>query len=123
MDLTDGLFASPSYLAQVDEPMHPRELRQLRFVGAEEPETITLCRRHAIGDFLTAQRIRLATHDETKAAVMANRGIAALPFALVADELDACQLVRVLPDWSVIDPETMVKELAAFPESLRMFSL
>ena len=123
MHSADGLFASPSYLAQEGEPAHPRELRQFRFVGTEEPETITLCRPHAIGDFPTAQRTRLATHDETKADVLASRGIGALPLALVVDELDAGQLVRVLPEWDVIDPETMAKELAALPESLRMFSL
>lgn len=123
MDPTDGLFASPTYLAQVDETVHPRELRRLRFVGARGAEVITLCRPHAIGDFRTAQRTRLATHEETKAAVLASRGIGVLPLALVVDELGTGQLVRVLPEWDVIDRVTVAQALAAVPESLRMFSL
>lgn len=125
MDPSAGLFASPSYLAQAGEPEHPRELRRLRFVGAKEAEVITLCRPHAIGDFRTARRTRLATHDETKAAVLAGRGIGALPLALVVvDELDAGKLVRVLPEWDLIDRQAIAaKAFAAAPESLRMFSL
>jgi len=124
MDPSAGLFASHSYLAQAGEPEHPRELRRLRFVGAKEAEVITLCRPHAIGDFRTARRTRLATHDETKAAVLAGRGIGALPLALVVDELDAGKLVRVLPEWDLIDRQAIAaKAFAAAPESLRMFSL
>jgi DNA-binding transcriptional LysR family regulator len=93
-------------------------------VGAKEAEVITLCRPHAIGDFRTARRTRLATHDETKAAVLAGRGIGALPLALVVDELDAGKLVRVLPEWDLIDRQAIAAQaLAAAPESLRMFSL
>lgn len=124
MESINGLVASPAYLAQVGEPEHPRELQQLRFVGlAEAGCTVTMFRPHAIGEFPIAQRVQLPTYPETLAAVLAGRGIGALPLELVAAELASGQLVHVLPGWEVIDRDAMEKERTRLPDSLRALSL
>ena len=80
MDPIHSLFASPSYLVQVDEPEHPRELHHLRFVGlVEDGCTVTMWRLGAVGKFPIAQQPQLPTHDETLVAVLAGQGIGTLP--------------------------------------------
>ena len=123
MDAADGLFASPCYLAKAGEPDHPRELSGFGFVGAGEPETLTLWRPHAIGDFPIHQRVRLATEPETMAAVLTGSGIGVLSLSFARARLQDGQLVRVLPEWEVLDPVTISEEIEALPQSLRMLSL
>ena len=123
MDLIHSLFAAPSYLAQVDEPEHPRELQHLRFVGPVAAGcTVTMWRPGAVGKFPIAQQAQLPTHDETLAAVLAGQGIGTLPLKLAIGALASGRIVHVLPEWEVIDPEALDKELADLPASLRNFS-
>ena len=122
MGATTGLFASPHYLAKAGEPDHPRELASFLFVGSDVAEKLTMWRPRNIGDFPIPQRVRLATEPATMAAVVAGRGIGALSISFAQAGLQAGQLVRVLPEWEVIDRAAMDKEIKAFPESLRMRS-
>ena len=120
MRAEDGLFASPKYLAESGEPGHPRELSAFLFVGQSEAHTLLMVRPGAIGRFPVFQLARLATEPETMGAVVEGKGIGALSLSFALAQTHTGQLVRVLPDWEVLDPATVKAEIESLPDSMRM---
>ena len=101
--------AAPSWLAEHGEPASPVQLAlhaavalppeqrsaTWRFARAgESPQTVTLQPAYAVNSMLM---VRLAA--------LAGMGVAVLPAPLVADDLAAGTLRRLLPDYEIEDPD------------------
>jgi len=104
--------ASPAWLAEHGEPRTPQQLAQHAFVAlpadqrsptwhfasANRPvEQVTLQPSYTVN---SALMVRLAA--------LAGMGVAILPSQLVADDLASGALKRVVPDYTVDDPEAKV---------------
>jgi DNA-binding transcriptional LysR family regulator len=104
--------ASPAWLAEHGEPRTPQQLAQhafvalpadqrsptWRFASANGPtEQVTLQPSYTVN---SALMVRLAA--------LAGMGVAILPSQLVADDLASGALKRVVPDYTVDDPEAKV---------------
>jgi DNA-binding transcriptional LysR family regulator len=100
-NLACHLYASPRYLEQFGDPVHPTDLAQHECLGfksvktvwllhnADETLEITVGGRYQINSIGLIRR--LATLDQ---------GIAILPAEIVADDMAQGRLQRILPDWA-----------------------
>jgi DNA-binding transcriptional LysR family regulator len=100
------IVAAPSYLARFGAPDEPRDVaghrcvgftpliwaREWRFTGPQGPVAVPIRP-------VTLSNSSSAVRD----AALAGVGLTALPHWMVADELAAGSLVRVLPDWATPD--------------------
>lgn len=104
-DVRKLLIASPGYAAAHGLPNHPRELADHPCFGYAYQTTgnrweFTSPSGEAFGVNLNGP-IRVNNGEALMPALLAGIGLAALPDFLVWDELQAGQLVEVLPDWSL----------------------
>lgn len=98
------LVASPEYLLEMGEPLHPEELerhRLLIYLLADDPMRLDMRKGNShsivnVRPFMTSNEGQLLLR-----AARANMGIIAQPSYIVQEDLDRGNLVRVLDDWDL----------------------
>lgn len=104
-ELSNGLFASPSYLARHPELEHPDDLKQhtaVRLLTAEgNVVPWQLKRRKAVWEGVPPGQLALSSPDVIRQLVLNGEGIGAIADSFVAEDVRRKRLVRVLPDWSL----------------------
>lgn len=97
--LTPQLYASPGYLAQHGEPLAPSELEKHSCLGLVKASTWTLLdgvQSVAVG---TSSRFAINSVGLLRRMASFDMGILLLPELIVADDLAAGRLKRILPQW------------------------
>jgi DNA-binding transcriptional LysR family regulator len=99
IETRSNLWASPKYMAGLGKPTHPRDLADAAFLPHPLLRTVMLT--NGKSDFELQLRGRLASDDleVITSLITMGEGIAWLPDFLVADAVEAGNLVRVLPQW------------------------
>lgn len=121
--LSQGLYASPDYLARAGEPAHPEDLAHhecLRFLGARADEWRLSDGRETV-EIKAGGRFRL--NNVTAIARLAEQGlgIAVLADAIIG-QLTAGHLRRVLPRWqSMRVPVYAITETRLLPAKTQRF--
>lgn len=122
--LRRSLYASPSYLATNGAPRSPADLKSRQCVGVKagggnrwtlrrngESETVTIRGRYVLGSMMMAKQLTIL-----------GQGIGNLTDAIVADDVAAGRLVRVLPSWRASSvPVYAITESRRTPERVRIF--
>ncbi len=97
------VVASPSLLEGRAAPAHPGELAALPLIALTVLPQPLQCRFNADGEAEQAVRLQSVlsfnTASALRSAALAGGGMAMLPDYLVADDLAAGRLVRLLPGW------------------------
>lgn len=100
---SNGLYASPDYLAERGEPIHPDELlrhQAVRLLGAQgEPAPWTLRHGDQVWEGLPPGRVSANSPELLIRLARAGGGIAAVPDLFAQPMLQRGLLRRVLPDW------------------------
>ena len=100
---SNGLYASPDYLAERGEPAHPDELlrhQAVRLLGGQgEPLPWTLRHGDQGGERLPPGRVSANSPELLLRLARAGGGIAAVPDLFAQPMLQRGLLRRVLPDW------------------------
>ncbi len=103
------LFASPSYLDSAGTPVTPEELGEHAGLKAgwrpERGEWSLLGPQDARHSVLFRPRLCSDDMSTLKRAAVAGLGVVALPGYVCRAELEAGELVRVLPDWLAADAQ------------------
>lgn len=102
--LMRGLYASPGYLAQFGTPAHPDDLaghRLLMFGLLKDYGALTLKRGVETAHVAVSRDFRTNNGAALIAAFVTGYGMGEAATALVAQEIEAGTLVRVLPEWTV----------------------
>jgi DNA-binding transcriptional LysR family regulator len=104
--------ASPAYLAEHGEPRTPEQLAQHAFVGLppdqRSPTWNFTCASGSAGQVTLKPSYTVNSALMVRLAALAGMGIAILPSQLVADDLASGALKRIIPDYTVDDPEVKV---------------
>jgi DNA-binding transcriptional LysR family regulator len=100
---SNGLYASPDYLAERGEPAHPDELlrhQAVRLLGGQgEPLPWTLRHGDQVWEGLPPGRVSANSPELLLRLARAGGGIAAVPDLFAQPMLQRGLLRRVLPDW------------------------
>ena len=100
---SNGLYASPDYLAERGEPVHPDELlrhQAVRLLGGQgEPLPWTLRHGDQVWEGLPPGRVSANSPELLLRLARAGGGIAAVPDLFAQPMLQRGLLRRVLPDW------------------------
>ena len=100
---SNGLYASPDYLAERGEPVHPDELlrhQAVRLLGGQgEPLPWTLRHGDQLWEGLPPGRVNANSPELLLRLARAGGGIAAVPDLFAQPMLQRGLLRRVLPDW------------------------
>lgn len=100
---SNGLYASPDYLAERGEPAHPDELlrhQAVRLLGGQgEPLPWTLRHGDQVWEGLPPGRVNANSPELLLRLARAGGGIAAVPDLFAQPTLQRGLLRRVLPDW------------------------
>lgn len=100
---SNGLYASPDYLAERGEPTHPDELlrhQAVRLLGGQgEPAPWTLRHGDQVWEGLPPGRVSANSPELLIRMARAGGGIAAVPDLFARPMLQRGLLRRVLPDW------------------------
>lgn len=100
---SNGLYASPDYLAERGEPAHPDELlrhQAVRLLGGQgEPLPWTLRHGDQVWEGLPPGRVNANSPELLLRLARAGGGIAAVPDLFAQPMLQRGLLRRVLPDW------------------------
>lgn len=101
-DFRRVVVASPDYLAKRSPVRSLEDLKACEFVAiAVLPTSITLEHKHEVITFEPENiRLEVDTITAAKSAILAGLGVQHLPLGEVKAELDAGDLIRVLPSWS-----------------------
>lgn len=99
--LPRGLYASPGYLAQPGKPKQPADLAQHECLRAYAPraDTWTLHRGTESLEIEVGGRFRVNSVGMLQRLAVHGQGIALLSEAIVAEDVAAGRLERVLPRW------------------------
>jgi len=97
--LSANLYASPRYLMYSGEPEHPSELEQHECLGFTRVGTWTLHRGAESLEVKVGGRFALNSVGMFRRLAALDQGIVMLPEPVVADDLAAGRLRRVLPEW------------------------
>ena len=94
------LYASPRYLEQAGEPQHPSELASHQCLGF--PKAGWWALHHRAGEVVevgVSGRIQVNSVGMFKRLACLDMGIVLLPREIVAEDLAAGRLRRIMPDW------------------------
>lgn len=97
--LTPGLYASPGYLERSGEPTKPAELEQHECFNILRTGTWTLHDGKRSSTVAVSGRFTLNSVGMIRRMASLDMGIVLLPEQIVADELAAGRLRRILPQW------------------------
>lgn len=105
MTITNGLFASPSYLKHYGKPSAPNELTQHQCITGSINHWLF---QHAYKsdvsqEVMVSGGIRCKNGRVIKNMALANNGIARLPYYYCQDEIKNQQLVSVFENWKLAD--------------------
>lgn len=103
MRLERGLYASPVYLQSRPAPLTPADLAGHELVvltQAKEAGKRRLQKGSQVADIDLCGPLEANSIGVVLALTRAGGGIGSFPFGMVAPDLEAGTLVRVLPDWS-----------------------
>lgn len=104
-ELSNGLYASPGYLAQHPAPRHPDDLehhaavRLLTARGVAAPWKLQ--RRKAAWEGVPPGQLSITSPDVILQLVLNGAGIGAIPYSFAVEDLRLKRLVRILPEWSL----------------------
>jgi DNA-binding transcriptional LysR family regulator len=93
------LYASPAYLAREGEPSVPAELERHQCLNMLKSGTWSLHKGEVRVDVMTSSRFTLNNAGLIRRLATLDKGIVMMPEAIVADDLDAGRLRRILPLW------------------------
>lgn len=106
-DLHSIVCASPNYLAQHGTPQHPSELphhRKVVYTGAIARGGVVLTRGQESFAVDVTGQLRINHLNAIHRAALAGAGIHLVaPLWHCAEDIDAGRLVRLFPDWSLLD--------------------
>lgn len=97
--LTPHLYASPRYLERSGEPKSPAELERHECLNIIKASAWTLHRGKESTKVSTSSRFAINSVGLIRRLSTYGMGIMLVPEAIVADDLAAGRLVRVMPDW------------------------
>ncbi|WP_426336036.1 LysR substrate-binding domain-containing protein [Pseudoduganella sp. R-31] len=97
--LTPKLYASPSYLAQHGEPHEPADLERHACLGLAKSTIWTLLRDGQSESVAVAGRFAVNNVGMFRRLAALDMGVILLPEEVVADDLAAGRLQRILPQW------------------------
>lgn len=98
------LCASPAYLARRRAIQKPKDLQEhdcISFSGKNEPPTWTFERNGKKFAVAVTGRYAVSSVALVRRGILAGLGIGSLPEFVVAEDLTAGRLVRLLPKWSI----------------------
>lgn len=97
--------ASPGYLAEHGEPLHPHQLSEhhcLQYAHTQDDGIWSLSRSDEVCDVRIHGRLLANNGDVLCNAAVAGLGIVLQPTFMIRHLLDSGQLVRVLPGWETV---------------------
>jgi len=97
--LTPKLYASPGYLAQYGEPQEPADLERHACLGLAKAATWTLLRDGQSEAVAVSGRFAVNNVGMFRRLAALDMGVILLPEEVVADDLAAGRLQRILPQW------------------------
>ncbi|MFC3651516.1 LysR family transcriptional regulator [Dyella humi] len=97
--LVPHLYASPRYLQRSGEPEKPADLERHECLNIIKANAWTLHRGTESTQVATSSRFKLNSVGLIRRLATLSMGIMLVPEAIVADDLAAGRLVRLLPDW------------------------
>ena len=97
--LTPKLYASPRYLAQHGEPREPADLVRHACLGLAKSTTWTLLRNGHSEPVAVGGRFAVNNVGMFRRLAALDMGVILLPEEVVADDLAAGRLQRILPQW------------------------
>lgn len=97
--LPQGLYASPTYLAQSGKPKHPADLAGHECLRGPKAESWTLHRGSDSQEIAVGGRFRVNSVGMLQRLATHGQGIALLSEAIAAEDIAAGRLERVLPQW------------------------
>ncbi|SFF96542.1 DNA-binding transcriptional regulator, LysR family [Duganella sp. CF458] len=97
--LTPKLYASPGYLAQHGEPADPASLAQHSCLGLVKSSTWTLLDGEQGVPIAVSSRFAINSVGLMRRMATLDMGIILLPDEIVADDVAAGRLQRILPQW------------------------
>lgn len=105
MTITNGLFASPSYLKKNGKPHTPDELVRHQCITGSINHWLfqSVNTKDVSQEVVVSGGIRCKNGRVIKNMALANNGIARLPYYYCQDELKTQQLVSVFEDWKLAD--------------------
>lgn len=119
------LFASPDYLLQSGTPTEPEHLARfecLRMGTPQEHQKWTLRHDGSIHEHLHAGKFSVNSMGMLRTLALHDQGIAALPEAMVKEDVAAGTLTRVLPGWELTPVQAYaVTETRLVPAKTRCF--
>ena len=109
-----GLWCTPATRERVPSIEHPRELRSWRVAHLRGVDSIILFKPAVIMK-LPIKGPAVDDLEVLKVLILARRVVGCLPFSLAEEDFHAGRLVRVLPDWELLDPEDQARQSPALP--------
>lgn len=116
------LFASPDYLARNGEPSHPRDLANHDCLHMPRAGLWHLKNGNTTFDVEVQGRFMLNSNSMIRGLAARGQGIALIPGQIMAEQVKAGHLVRILPSWQGAPiPVYAITETRLLPAKIQRF--
>lgn len=117
-----GLWCSPATRERGPSIKHPRDVRTHQVAHLRGTASLTMFKPATIIE-VPIKGPEANDLQALKALILARRVVGPLPLDLAEPDAQAGRLVRVLPEWELLDPASLPTSGEPMPDRLRPFPL